>query len=155
MRLKHQQQAAGKRVHGFERGRYLVGVVSKVIDHGDVIGFAHDLQSATDAAELAEMGRGRCQRHAARLRGTQALETENAQTLRGWELKNIFFLEAPVKFFWEAPKTPRAVGSSLSFATRAARIARATETAVEFETRALSVHPDLSPMETGDSRVRG
>ena len=56
MGLEHQQQAAGKRVHGVERGRYLVGVVGKVIDHGDVIGFAHDLQSATDAAELAADG---------------------------------------------------------------------------------------------------
>src|SRR5215831_9363328 len=33
VRLKHQQQAAGKRVHGFERGRYLVGVVGKIVDH--------------------------------------------------------------------------------------------------------------------------
>ena len=53
MRLKHQQQAAGKRVHGFERGRYLVGVVGKVIDHSYFICVAHDLQSTTDATELA------------------------------------------------------------------------------------------------------
>jgi hypothetical protein len=72
--LKHQQQAAGKRVHGFERGRDLVGIVGKVVDHGDAIGFAHDLQPAADTAELAEMGRRCSQGHAARLRRAQCGE---------------------------------------------------------------------------------
>ena len=53
MGLKHQQQAAGERVQGFERGRYLVGVVGKIVDHGYFICGAHDLQSPTDATELA------------------------------------------------------------------------------------------------------
>lgn len=32
--LKHNEQAARERVQGLERGRYLVGVVGKVVDHG-------------------------------------------------------------------------------------------------------------------------
>ena len=55
MGLKHQQQAAGKCVHGVERGGDLVGVVGEVVDHGDPVGGAHDLEPAADAAELAEM----------------------------------------------------------------------------------------------------
>ena len=71
MGLKHQQQAAGKRVHGFERGRYLVGIMGKVVDHGYSICRAHDLQSPPDAAELTQMGRSLRQCNAACLRDTQ------------------------------------------------------------------------------------
>src|SRR5215472_6533260 len=53
MGLKHHQQAAGERVQRFERGRYLVGIVSKIVDHGGFICGTHDLQSPTDATELA------------------------------------------------------------------------------------------------------
>ena len=74
MGLKHQQQAAGKRVHGFERGGDLVGVVGEVVDHGDLIGGAHDLQPPADAAELAQMRRGLREADAAGLRGTQRRE---------------------------------------------------------------------------------
>src|SRR5262245_9825582 len=74
MGLKHQQQAAGERVQSFERGRYLVGVVGKIVDHGYFICGAHDLKSPTNAAELAEMGRGRRKSYAAGHRGTQSGE---------------------------------------------------------------------------------
>src|SRR5262249_43713965 len=53
MGLKHQQQAAGESVQGFERGGYFVGVVRKIVNYGNSICGAHDLQSTTDAAELA------------------------------------------------------------------------------------------------------
>ena len=58
MGLKHQQQAAGKGVHGFERGRYLVGIVGEIVDDGYFICSAHNLQPPTDAAELTEVGSG-------------------------------------------------------------------------------------------------
>ena len=71
VRLEHQQQAAGKRVHGFERGRDLVGVVGEVVDHGDVVGGADDLEPPADAAELAEMRRGLREADAAGLRDAE------------------------------------------------------------------------------------
>jgi len=42
MGLEHHKQAAGERVQGFERGRYLGGVVGKIVDHGYFICGAHD-----------------------------------------------------------------------------------------------------------------
>ena len=74
VRLKHQQQAAGKRVHGFERGRYLVGVVGKIVDHRYFICGAYDIKSPTDAAEPTQMGRGIYEGHAACLRDAQSGE---------------------------------------------------------------------------------
>ncbi len=71
MRLKHHQQAAGKRVQGLERSRNLVGVVSKVVDHRNLVGSAHDLQSSPDTAELALFARSRREVDATNLRDTQ------------------------------------------------------------------------------------
>ena len=44
MGLKHQKQASRKRMHGFERGRYLVGIVGKIVDDGYFTCSAHNLQ---------------------------------------------------------------------------------------------------------------
>ncbi len=50
---------------GSEGSRDLVGVMGEVVDNGDGVGGAHDLQSPADAAELAQdvgstLGRGQC-----------------------------------------------------------------------------------------------
>src|SRR5262249_41932305 len=67
-------QAAGKRVHGLERGRYLVRVMRKVINDSYFVCSAHDLQPPADAGELAEMRGGLCQTNAACPCGTQCGE---------------------------------------------------------------------------------
>src|SRR5262249_7552983 len=64
--------AARECVQSFERSRYLVGVVGKIVDHGYFICGSHDLQSPTDATELAEMGRCGRESHAAGRCGTQS-----------------------------------------------------------------------------------
>src|ERR1043166_8129719 len=74
MWLKHQQQAAGKRVHGFQCGRYLVRVVSKIVDYRYSIPSTHDLQPPTNTAELTEVRRGLREVYPACLRGAQGSE---------------------------------------------------------------------------------
>ena len=61
-------------MHGLQRGRYLVGIVGKIVDHRDPVRGAYDLQPPADAAELAQIRRGVCKRHAAGLRGAESGE---------------------------------------------------------------------------------
>jgi len=86
MRLKHQQQPAGKRMHGFERGRYLVGVMGKIVYHRHAIDSAHNLQPPPDAAEFTQIERGIRQRHAASLRGAERGERVG-NIMQSWNLQ--------------------------------------------------------------------
>ncbi len=70
MRLEHQQQTAGKFVQGLQRGRDLVGVMGEVVDNGDGVGGAHDLQSPADAAKRAQISRSFRKADTANLRDT-------------------------------------------------------------------------------------